>query len=140
MKKLFENVSKLTTREDYDKVLAQVKVLIKEATENGCLDDPESDNEYIREIGRLGILCAQYENEYIQFKHLNVRKKSPLIRNIEDEMYSRNIRQKELSGMLGVNEPTLSQVMRGKRAISLRMAKRLYTVFNIDPKIILEYA
>jgi antitoxin component HigA of HigAB toxin-antitoxin module len=138
MEKIFENVLELTTREDYDKALAHVKKLITEATVNGALSDPESDNDYVREIGRIGHLCAGYEDTKIQFKYLKVRKKSPLIKSIEDEMYSRNIKQKELAGMLGINAPALSQVMRGKRAVSMRLAKRLYASLNIDPRLILE--
>ena len=140
MEKIFENVLELTTRDDYDQVLAHVKNLIKEATDNGALDDPEADNEYIREIGRLSRLGAEYENEYIQFTHLKVKKKSPLIRKIEDEMYSRDIKQKELANMLGINEPTLSQIMRQKRPISMRTAKKLHKSLDIDPKLIIDYA
>ena len=96
MEKIFENVLEITTREEYETVLSHVKKLIVEATGNGALDDPEADNEYIREIGRLSVLGAEYENRYIEFKFLKVRKKSPLIRSIEDEMYSRNIDTKLL--------------------------------------------
>jgi antitoxin component HigA of HigAB toxin-antitoxin module len=132
-----QTLEKVETREQYDAVRLRVDELIKEATEKGMLE-LDADNEYIREIGRLGILGAQYENEYYPFTVLKVRKKSPLIKKIEDEMYSRNLKQKELAEILGVNEPTLSQVMRGKRAISLRIAKRLYTSLHIDPALILE--
>jgi len=140
MEKAFENVLELTTREDYDKVLLHVKRLIKEATKNGALDDPEADNEYIREIGRLSHLGAEYENKYIQFTYLKIRTKSPLIKSIEEEMYRRNIKQKELANMLGINEPALSQIMCEKRAISMKTAKKLHKSLNIDPKLIIDYA
>jgi len=140
MEKIFENILELTTLKDYELVLQHVKTLIKEATDNGALDDPEADNEYIREIGRLSHLGAKYEDEHIQFKHLKVRQKSPLIRSIEDEMYNRDIKQKELADMLGINEPTLSQIMRGKRAISMRTAKKLHQSLNIKAELLLEYA
>jgi HTH-type transcriptional regulator/antitoxin HigA len=140
MEKIFENVSVLTERNEYDIALSKVKELISEATVSGALNDPAADNDYIREIGRIGHLCAVYENEYMKFEHLNVRKKSPLIKNIEDEMYRRNIKQKELAELLGINEPALSQIIRGKRSISMRTAKRLHKSLNIDPKIIIDYA
>jgi len=140
MEKIFENEFKLTTREDYNVVLSHVKKLIREATERGALDDPEDDNEYIQEIGRLSRLGAEYESEYIQFTHLKIKKKSPLIREIEDEMYKRKIRQKELSEILGIDGPTLSKIMHQKRAISMRTAKKLHKSLNIDPKLIIEFA
>jgi len=77
MQKIFENVSKLTTRQDYGIALGCVKNLITEASLNGALADLEADNEYVSEIGRLGHLCDVYENTYIEFEHLTVRKRSP---------------------------------------------------------------
>ena len=140
MKKNFENVSELVTREEYDNAMAYVMQLINEATANGALSDPEFDNEYIREIGRVGHLCAVYEDTKIEFKNIKVRQKTPLIRSIEDEMYSRNLKQKELARMLGINEPTLSQIMVGKRSVSMRTAKRLHKYLNIDAEVLIEYA
>ena len=140
MKKKFENVSTLNTKEEYDNAMSYVMQLINEATANGSLSDPEADNEYIREIGRVGHLCAVYEDTKMELKHLKERKKSPLIQSIEDEMYSRNIKQKELANMLGINEPTLSQIIRGKRAISMRTAKKLHKSLNIDAKLLIDYA
>ena len=76
MQKIFENVSELTTRKDYDIALAYVKRIIAEASLNGALADPEAENDYIREIGRVGHLCAVYEDIYIEFEHLTLRKES----------------------------------------------------------------
>ena len=140
MEKKFENVSKLDTRVEYDNAMSYVVQLISEATAIGLLSNPEADNEYIREIGRIGHLCAAYEATKMDFKHLKVKKKSPLIRNIEDEMYSRDMKQKELAELLEINEPALSQIMRGKRSVSMRMAKRLHKSLNIDAKTLIEYA
>jgi hypothetical protein len=75
MQKIFENVSELTTRKEYDIAMAYVKKIITEATLNGALANPESDNDYVREIGRIGHLCATYEDAYMQFEHLTVRKR-----------------------------------------------------------------
>ena len=79
MQKIFKNVSELTTRKDYDIALAYVKRIITEASLNGALTDPEGENDYIHEIGRIGQLCADYEDTYIEFEHLTIRKKSPRI-------------------------------------------------------------
>ena len=32
-----------------------------------------ADNEYTREIGRLGTMCADYESKYIKFEHLKFK-------------------------------------------------------------------
>jgi len=140
MEKIFENVLEISKRGDYEKLMSHVEKLIAEATEIGALDDPEADNEYIREIGRLSCLGADYESEYIQFEHIKVKKQSPLIKQIESEMYSRNIKEKELAEMIEINEPALRQIMRGRRSISMRTAKSLHKRLNIDAKLILDYA
>ena len=72
MEKKYENVSTLNTREEYDNAMSYVMQLINEATSNGSLSDPEADNEYIREIGRIGHLCAVYEDTKMELKHLKV--------------------------------------------------------------------
>jgi antitoxin component HigA of HigAB toxin-antitoxin module len=134
-----QKLTKIETKEQYNAVRARVDELIREATENKLLD-LGLDNEYIREIGRLSRLGALYENEFIQFKYLKIKAKNPLIQTIEERMSVKNLKQKDLAEIIGVNEPTLSQIMRGKRPISMPMAKKLYHVLHIDPKIIVEYA
>lgn len=49
------NINCITTREQYDEVRVRVNELITEATKKGLLE-PNADNDYIREIGRLVIV------------------------------------------------------------------------------------
>jgi hypothetical protein len=60
----FKKIAKIETREQYDAVCKRVDELIKEGTGKNLLE-LGLDNEYIREIGRLGVMGADYENEYI---------------------------------------------------------------------------
>ena len=138
MEKKFEDITIIKDRELYDRVMIYVDDLVNEATATGALDEQGADNEYTREIGRVGNMCADYESAYMTFKHLKF--KSPLVRGIENELAKRTLKQREAAEMLDVKESTFSQVIRGKRPVSMQMAKRLYKVFNIDPKLILEYA
>jgi hypothetical protein len=85
-----KNIKKVETEEQYESVRVRIDELIKEATEKGLLES-DADNEYTREIGRLSYLGAIYENEYVKFEHIKVRKKSPLIKQIENEMYSQSL-------------------------------------------------
>jgi antitoxin component HigA of HigAB toxin-antitoxin module len=134
----FNKLKEITSPAEYEAVKVRLNELIKEATEKGLLE-PDADNKYTREIGHLSYLGAIYESAYMDFKHIKV-KKSPLIRDIEDEMYNRNMKQKELAAILKINEPTLSQIMQGKRRISMNIAKRLYKNLHIKPERLLEYA
>ena len=128
---------KMTTRQEYDEAKAFVEALIAEATEKGMLE-PEMDNEYTRQIAELSKQMAQYEDEYMDI--LPLREKTPLIRCIEDYFYARNMKQKEGAKLLGINESVFSQVLSGKRRITMPLAKRLHSKLGIDSDLILEYA
>lgn len=130
-------IDTISTKEQYDAVRSRLNELINEATKKGLLE-PGMDNDYIREISRLARMSAIYENEYMNV--LPIREKNPLIKLIEDFSFSHNIKKKEIAELLGVNESTFSQIMNGKRKISMELAKKLYKKLNIDPKIILENA
>jgi len=138
MKKKYVDITEIHTLELYTKVSDYNDSLIDEATENGSLSEPGADNEYTREIGRTGRMCADYESLYMKFT--NLKFKSPLVVSIENEMEKRNLKQRQAAVLLDVKESTFSQIMTGKRPVSMRMAKRLYKEFNIDPGIILEFS
>ena len=138
MTKKFEDITVIHDRKLFDEIAEYEENLIQEATFNGALEKQGADNEYTREIGRIGILLADYESAYMTFKYLKF--KSPLVIGIQKELAIRSLKQREAAEMLDIKESTFSQIIRGKRPVSMQMAKRLYKVFNIDPKLILEYA
>ena len=138
MKRKFENITVIETSELYDEISTYANQLIDEATVNGSLSEIDADNEYIREIGRTGSLCSDYESTYMTFKCLKF--KSPLLISLEKELEKRSLKQRQAAEMLEVKESTFSQIMTGKRNVSMQMAKKLYKVFEIDPKLILEYS
>ena len=140
MEKKFENIAEINTCSEYDEVLAYTKTLISEATKKGFLSSPDVDNEYVREIGRVGNMCADYEDTKMQFDYITVRGRSPLVRVLQEEMYKRDIKQKEIAKMIGINDTVFSLFMNGKRHLSMNSARLLYKKMNIDPKLILEYA
>ena len=128
---------KVTTSKEYDDVKQKVEQLIAEATSKGMLE-PDMDNDYTREIAELSKQMAAYEDTYMNITPL--REKSPLIRSIEDYFYSHNMRQKDGARLLGVNESAFSQIMSGRRRITMSLAKRLHSQLGISADIILEYA
>ena len=128
---------KLTTRQEYDETKAIVEALIAEGTEKGMLE-PEMDNKYTRQISDLSKQMAQYEDEYMDI--LPLREKSPLIRSIEDYFYAHNMKQKEGAKLLGINESVFSQILSGKRRITMPIAKRLHSKLGINADMILEFA
>ena len=130
-------MEKLTTRKQYDDAKARVEQLIAEATQKGMLES-DMDNEYTQEIAVLSHQMADYEDEYLNL--LPLRQKSPLIACIEEYFYAQGMKQKEGARLLGVNESQFSQIMSGRRRISMSFAKRLRSRMGIDADLILEYA
>jgi len=138
MEKKYIDIIEIHTPELFKLVSEYTDALIEEATANGSLNEQGADNEYTREIGRVGRMCADYESMYMKFEHLKF--KSPLVVSIEKEMEKRHIKQRQTAELLDVKESTFSQIMTGKRPISMRMAKRLFKELNIDPGLILEFS
>lgn len=138
MKKQFENLTEIKDRLTFSKVRAYYDELINYATQNGYLRELDADNEYTREIGRVGVMIADYESIFMEFK--NLKFKSPLIVSIEKEMNKKKLNQRQTAELLEIKENTLSQVMTGKRNVSMSLAKKLYKKLKIDPKTILEHS
>ncbi|MBQ9187215.1 MAG: hypothetical protein IJ144_05260 [Prevotella sp.] len=130
-------MEKLRTRKQYDDAKARVEQLIDEATQKGLLE-PDMDNEYTQEIALLSKQMADFEDHILNI--LPLRKKSPLIATIEDYFYAHGMKQKDGALLLGVNESQFSQIMSGRRRISMSFAKRLHSKMGIDANLILEYA
>jgi hypothetical protein len=71
MRKRFAGVTKIEDRELFELMSAYCDALIDEATSNGSLDDLYASNEYTREIGRVGCMCADYERDYMVFDNID---------------------------------------------------------------------
>ncbi len=137
-KKEFKNLESITNKGTYKKVMQHLDFLIREATEKGNLKNPDTSNAYTKEINRLGSLCADYESLYMNLKPLKV--KNPLILSIETQMRKKALNQRQAAELLEVKENTFSQILSGKRNVSMRLAKRLYKTLKIDPKTIIEFS
>ena len=59
---------------------------------------------------------------------------------IRYKMLEMNIRQIQLARILKVSETRMSELLSGKRKVTLDLAKKLHTKLNIDASFILEVA
>jgi hypothetical protein len=64
MKKQFETLTEINTKEIFDVVDLYSEAVLREATEVGALDPIDVENDYTRELGRLYNLLADYEDKY----------------------------------------------------------------------------
>lgn len=138
MKKKFENLTEITDLKTYEAAMSYLNEVVDYATQNGYLREQGSDNKYTREIGRIGRMCAYYESIYMDLRPLKF--KNPLIISIENQMKKKALNQRQAAELLEVKENTFSQVLSGKRNVSMKLAKRLYKTLKIDPKTIIEFA
>ena len=136
MKKILEEVTRITTAIEFDLLMNHIDTLIDEATKGGYFSDPDVSNEYTQEIARLGKIGARYEEEFL---NLSINR-NPLVNEIEQTLKSRGLTQKKAAKIIGVTEPTFSDVLRGKKRVTMRMAKRLFSELHIDPQTIIQYS
>ena len=99
MEKIFRDVTRLTTNVEYDLLKSHLNNLIDEATTNGYLSEQGADNEYTREISRLGKIGAMYETEVL---HLPKRTVNPLVLEIEKGIRTRGLYQSKTAKLIGV--------------------------------------
>ena len=114
----------LHTEKEYQATMQRLEYLID--YEPGNLD----------EIKALGHAANEYKNSH---GHRPVAPTS-LIGILEREMVARRLKKQDLAALLGIANSRLSEVLNGKRAINLDLAKRLHQKLGISAELILEHA
>lgn len=83
------------------------------------------------ELDRISEAISAYEEEYYPFKP------ETLIEMIELRMFQRKLKQKDLARILGTTPSRISEILNGKRDLTMDLARELYKKLNVDPKLIL---
>lgn len=113
--------------QEYHDVLKKIEGLIIKVGENQSYDNPE-----FVILDRLSDLVADYEDENFQIETPS------LIDVIKLRMYEMGLNQKELADVLQVPKARISEYLRGKRSITLEVARKLHSELKIDGDIILQ--
>ncbi len=92
---------------------------------------PEREAEY----RQLAIAIQAYEQTHFHFP-----KPATLIGMIEFKMTEMKLKQKDMATLLGIETSRFSEILNGKRKVSLAVAKQLYKKLNIPAEFILETA
>ncbi|AQG78975.1 helix-turn-helix domain-containing protein [Spirosoma montaniterrae] len=71
---------------------------------------------------------------------MNFPKPTTLVGMIEWKMYEMKLKQKDLAQLLDIETSRVSEILNGKRRITLELAKRLHEKLDIDGNFILETA
>lgn len=110
-----------------------MEVIITKGTKFGDMELlSQSDKD---EFIRLTDAIHEWEAAY----HPLPGKVSSLITDeIKKQMVDKKIKQKEAAKMLGISESRVSELLNGKRALNLNIAKRLRDCFGIPADFILD--
>jgi len=84
-------------------------------------------------------ILAEAIQEYEQTT-MSFPKPTTLAGMIEWKMYEMKLKQKDLARLLDIEPSRMSEVLSGKRAVTLDLAKRLHEKLGIDGNFILETA
>lgn len=88
-----------------------------------------------QEARALAEAIQAYEQTHIAFP-----KPTTLAGMIELKMYERRLKQKDLAKLLNVEAPRISELLNGRRKLTLDLAKRLHEQLGIDGNFLLETA
>jgi HTH-type transcriptional regulator/antitoxin HigA len=119
---------------DYRQVQVQVEAYLQQATQGGGFASlSESDDQ---ELLRLSHLMRAYEQQHYPMP----TQPQTLAGMIELKMFERKLKQKDLAKLLEVEAPRVSELLRGKRRLSMEMAQQLYKKLGIPADFILDHA
>lgn len=117
---------KIETEEQYEAIMARIDELLSVVDEDTPADDKNSV-----ELVLLSDLVEEYEDI-----HYPISKPS-LIEVLKLRMYEMGLSQTALAAMLGMNQSKISEILSGKSEPTLRQARKISTVLNIPPGVVL---
>lgn len=125
---------KIKTEKDYRSICSYMDLLIDKGTQLGDMEllSDTDKNEYVR----LSAMVRKWEK--VNYPHpIPV---NPLIARIQERMAEQKLKQKDTAILLGIDEARMSEILRGKRAISMRLAKSLRKNLQIEADMLLDFA
>ena len=116
----------IKTEKEYAAIMARIDQLFHETDENTPVEDPR-----LIELDMLSALVEEYEKEVCPIQP------PTLAEMILFRMHEMNLTQKELSRLLDITAPRLSEILNGKKDPTYRQAQKIATTLNIDAGIVL---
>ena len=108
----------------YKAIMRRIDELFFSTDENTPADDPK-----LLELDALSALVEEYEHFPIATPTLAV--------TLQDRMARDHLSQKDLSTILGISTPRLSEIMTGKKTPTYNQARTMVQKLDIDPAIVL---
>ena len=125
---------KIKTEKDYRSICSSMDLLIDKGTQLGDMELWSDTDKY--EYVLLSAMARNWEK--VNYPHpIPV---NPLIARIQERMAEQNLKQRDAAILLGIDEARMSEILRGKRAISMRLAKKLRKSLHIEADMLLDFA
>ncbi len=118
-----EAIKLIKTEQDYEKALKQLETIFQAKPST-----PEGD---LLEV--LSLLIHEYEQ-----KHYKIEPLSPL-EALKYEMEEQGLSQTGLAKRMGMSKSTISEIMNGKKQMSINFMKFLHNELGIPAHILLAY-
>ena len=117
----------MISEKTYQKHLLRIEELLKVIDNTTPIDNVD-----FIELDSISDLVADYEEVVYPIS------KPSLIDIIKLRMEERGLKQKDLAELLGTTTSRISEYIKGKREITLQIARQLHLQLNIDADIILQ--
>lgn len=115
------------TLAQYEEALQKIEILMEKIGDNHSYDNPD----FVM-MDRISDLVADYEDREYKIETPS------LIEVIKLKMYEMGLKQNDLAQKLNIPKARVSEYLKGKREITLEVAKKLHHQLNIDGDIILQ--
>ena len=102
--------------------------------------DYEADPATLEQVKNMAQALSDYEDTLELMPIPLPPKPSTLPAMIELKRQQKHLKQKDLAALLEIPAGRLSQILSGKRRVSIDLAKKLYERLNISPEFILKTA
>ena len=116
----------IKTEKEYAAIMARIDQLFFETNE-----ETSSDGLRLIELDMLSALVEEYEKEVCPITP------PTLAEMIVYRMHEMNLTQKELSKVLDITAPRLSEILNGRKDPTYKQAQKIATTLNIDANIVL---
>ena len=116
----------IKTEKEYAAIMARIDQLFFETNEDTPSDDPR-----LIELDMLSALVEEYEKEVCPIQP------PTLAEMIVFRMHEMNLSQKELSKILDMTAPRLSEIINGRKEPTYKQAQKIATTLKIDASIVL---
>lgn len=114
------------TSKEYLQKVSRMEELLRFITVQKVLDEKLQS-----ELDRISEEIATFEEDNFPFQA------DSLVEMIELRMFQGKLKQKDIAQILGTSLSRISEILSGKRGLTIHLAKALYTKLNIDPRLIL---